>query len=251
MKVLDLFSGIGGFALGLEACGTFTTEQFVELDPFCRQVLAKHWPEVPIHADIRSYTAGEGAFDVLVGGFPCQDISIAGSGLGLAGARSGLWAEYFRLIKEVKPAYAIIENVKALFSRGLGQVLSDIASIGYDAEWHNLPAAVFGHLQARERVWIIAYPHQNRSEGLLTGADIGAARQRWSRSEEDLQSIIDAPFEHGSSHPKPLLRRVDGRIPDRAHRVGACGNAVSPRVVEVLGRAILRDVQARGSTETY
>ncbi len=128
LRVLDLFSGIGGFSLGLERTGGFKTVAFCEIESFPRKVLAKHWPEVPIYEDVRQLTverlATDGiSVDVICGGFPCQDISVAGKGAGLAGERSGLWSEFARLIGEIRPRYAIVENVAALLSRGLGDVL--------------------------------------------------------------------------------------------------------------------------------
>lgn len=240
MKVLDLFSGIGGFALGFDETKTLKTEQFVEINPFCQKILKQRWPLVPIHSDIETFT-GTG-FDVIVGGFPCQDISVAGKGLGLAGQRSGLWSHFFRLIELNKPKYVVIENVKALVSRGLQDVLEDLASVGYDAEWNNFPAACFGLPQARERIWIVAYPCGHRESGLITSQDISEARQRWSSSEADLQSIVDFATIGGESFPQPLLRRVDDRPSDWAHRVTACGNAVTPRITSMIAKAIEKDI---------
>src|SRR5574343_1702489 len=115
LRVLDIFAGIGGFSLGLERTGGFETVAFCEIDPFCRRVLAKHWPDVPCYEDVRSLTAerlaADGiAVDVICGGFPCQDISVAGKGAGIEGSRSGLWSEYARIIGEVRPRYAWVEN---------------------------------------------------------------------------------------------------------------------------------------------
>ena len=162
MRLLDLFSGIGGFSVGLERAG-FQTVAFCEIDPFCQCVLKKHWPRIPIYDDIRSLTAerltADGiAVDVISGGFPCQDISVAGPGAGINGARSGLWTHYARIIGEVRPRYAVMENVSALLGRGLERVLGDLAEIGYDAEWHCIPAAAVGAPHRRDRVWIVAYP---------------------------------------------------------------------------------------------
>lgn len=164
LRVLDLFSGIGGFSLGLERTGGFTTVAFCEIDPFCRRVLAKHWPGVPIYEDVRELTAdrlrADGiAVDVICGGFPCQDISVAGKGAGLAGERSGLWFEYARIIGEIRPSLVIVENVAALLGRGLGTVLGDLSTLGLDAEWHCIPAAAVGAPHRRDRVWIIAYDY--------------------------------------------------------------------------------------------
>jgi hypothetical protein len=126
VNVLDLFSGIGGFSLGLERTGGMRTVAFCEIDPYCRAVLRKHWPAVPCFEDVRDLHAFDvGPVDVICGGFPCQDISTAGRGAGLAGERSGLWSEYRRLIEECRPAWVVIENVSALRSRGLDQVLGE------------------------------------------------------------------------------------------------------------------------------
>jgi DNA (cytosine-5)-methyltransferase 1 len=162
LRVLDLFSGIGGFSLGLERTGGFQTVAFCEIEPFCRSVLAKHWPGVPIYEDVKILTTerlgSDGiTVDVICGGFPCQDISVAGKGAGLDGERSGLWFEFHRLIKEIKPQYAIIENVSALRSRGLDAVLRSLAEIGYDAVWHCIPASAVGAPHQRDRIWIVAY----------------------------------------------------------------------------------------------
>lgn len=161
MKVLDLFSGIGGFSLGLERAG-MTTVAFCEIEPFCRAVLAKHWPGVPCYDDIRTLTAerlgADGiSVDVIAGGFPCQDISISGNGEGLDGPRSGLWWEYARIIEEVRPTWCVIENVPPLRTRGLDRVLGRIAALGYDAEWHLIPASAIGAPHQRDRAWILAY----------------------------------------------------------------------------------------------
>src|SRR6476646_7604646 len=136
VNVLDLFSGIGGFSLGLERAG-MRTRAFCEIDPYCRRVLAKHWPDVPCFADVRALRPTDlPAVDVICGGFPCTDISVAGKGLGITGPQSGLWGEYARIIGEVRPRYVIVENVAALLGRGLATVLGDLAALGFDAEWH-------------------------------------------------------------------------------------------------------------------
>ena len=164
-QVLDLFSGIGGFSLGLEKTGGFETAAFCEIEPYPRAVLKRHWPEVPCYEDVRTLTAArlgaDGiAVDVICGGFPCQDISTAGKGAGLAGERSGLWSEIARLVGELRPQYVIVENVSALLGRGLSRVLGDLSEIGYDAEWHCIPASYVGAPHRRDRIWIVAYPTQ-------------------------------------------------------------------------------------------
>lgn len=167
MNVLDLFSGIGGFSLGLERAG-MKTIAFCEIDKKAQLVLRKHWPNVPIFEDVSTLKKEDlnEQVDVICGGFPCQDISLAGRGAGLEGARSGLWYEFHRLINEIKPRYAIIENVSALRSRGLDKVLWSLAEIGYDAEWHCIPASAVGAPHQRDRIWIVAYPSSWGCQGL-------------------------------------------------------------------------------------
>lgn len=161
LRIGSLFSGIGGFDLGLERTGGFRTAWFCEQDEFCQHVLAQHWPGVPCYPDV---TALRGAdvepVEIIVGGFPCQDLSLAGPGAGLDGARSGLWSEYARLIGELRPRYVIVENVAALLARGLGTVLADLAALGYDAEWDCIPASAVGAPHQRDRIWLVAYPER-------------------------------------------------------------------------------------------
>ena len=206
MKVLSLFAGIGGFDLGLERAG-MQTVAFCEINPFARRVLAQHWPEVPCHDDIRTLSADwlaeNGLWpDVICGGFPCQDISLAGKGAGIRGERSGFWREYARLIGEIRPRYVIVENVAALLGRGLGDVLGDLAALGYDAEWHCIPASHVGAPHRRDRVWVVAYPAVmfgygceyntgSRSEGPVSFPEFGNSGRH--------ADVADANGVHGGS----------------------------------------------------
>lgn len=267
MNVLDLFSGIGGFSLGLERAG-MTTVAFCEIDENCHKVLRKHWPHVPIFTDVSKLTKDQldANIDVIAGGFPCQDISLAGRGAGLEGARSGLWFEYHRLIKEIRPRYAIIENVSALRSRGLDQVLRSLAEIGYDAEWHCIPASALGAPHQRDRIWIVAHTErgglqkrdlrnqrQDRStlsEGTTTvtsqssssstslaDADSAQREGRWlpRRTYEKYADISSA----GWWETEPDVGRVAYGVPAWAHRLKQLGNAVVPQIPELIGRAIM------------
>jgi DNA-cytosine methyltransferase len=154
----SLFAGIGGIDLGFERAG-FTTKWQVEIDPYCRKVLAKHFPHAERFEDVRNCgSANLSPVDVIVGGFPCQDISNAGTRAGISGQRSGLWGEMVRAIRLVRPKFAFVENVAALLGRGMGRVCGDLAEIGNDAEWDCVSARDIGAKHIRDRVWIVAYP---------------------------------------------------------------------------------------------
>lgn len=239
MNVLDLFSGIGGFSLGLERAG-MRTVAFCEKDRRGQAVLKSRWPGIPIHDDVRTIDYGGIHADVICAGFPCQDISLAGEGAGLAGERSGLYREALRAIRLVRPKYAILENVAALLGRGLGQILGDLAEIGYDAEWHCVRASDIGAPHERDRIWIIAYPIGSRRSRLVSSADFGEAGPWRLCSQEDLQSIASAPFEPGDRWPQPLLRRVDDGLSGRMDRLHCIGNSIVPQIAEAIGRAIMK-----------
>ncbi len=182
LRLLDLFSGIGGFSLGLERSGAFDTVAFCEVDPFCRAVLAQHWPGVPIYDDVRTLTgdalARDGiTVDAICGGFPCQDVSFAGRRAGLEGARSGLWSEYARIIGELRPRLVIVENVPGLLSLGMGTVLGDLSALGYDAVWDCVPASAVGAPHRRDRVWIVAVDPNTTSPRLSDAEDASTDRK--------------------------------------------------------------------------
>lgn len=235
MKVGGLFSGIGGMELGLQRAG-FEIAWMCEIDPYCRRVLAKHWPSVPIYEDAREVAADAvEPVDIISGGFPCQDISHAGRGAGIDGHRSGLWSEIARLVREIRPRYLLVENVAALLDRGLGRVLSDLSAIRYDAEWSTVSACSLGTPHVRQRVFVVAYPNgQHGREGLWNTA----ARARWP-----LQAIYDlegsrAGWRTRLANPSALYGGADG-VPFGMDRNRAIGNAVVPQVVEQIGRAII------------
>ena len=168
---LDLFSGIGGFSLGLERTGFFQTVAFCEVDTFCKQILNKHWKGVPVYDDIKKLKGNEiekehGKINILTGGFPCQPYSVAGKQKGTDDDRY-LWPEMFRIIRETKPEFIIAENVKGLINIQDGMVFetvcSNLESEGYEVQAFNIPAAGVGAPHKRERVWIVGYSEHNGS----------------------------------------------------------------------------------------
>jgi DNA (cytosine-5)-methyltransferase 1 len=252
MNVLDLFSGSGAFSLGLERTG-MRTIAFCEIDPFCRRILARHWPDVPCYDDVRTITADRLRSDgitanVIAGGFPCQNVSIAatvhGGHSGLDGEQSGLWSEYERLVGEIEPEIVIIENVDRLAGYGLDRVLRSLAALGYDAEWDVLPAWFFGAPQARKRIWIVAYPSGQRVERLLQGVCAGATGQGWPGGAANLLDVVRSAFGGDNRFPQPLLRGVDDRPANWVDRLHACGNAVIPQIPEAIGRAIMKQIES-------
>ena len=162
MQILDLFSGIGGFSLGLERAG-MTTAAFCEIDPFCRQILRKHWPDTPIFTDVRTIrNEFTGTIELICGGYPCQPFSVAGKRKGQADDRH-LWPEMFACIKHYQPTWVIGENVAGHISMGLDDVLFDLESEGYAVRVFVLPACAIGAPHRRDRVWTIAHTHSERS----------------------------------------------------------------------------------------
>jgi DNA (cytosine-5)-methyltransferase 1 len=289
----SLFAGIGGLDLGFERAGMVCKWQ-VEIDPFARKVLAKHWPEVLRHDDVRTWPpvpewivdrnaywhSGDGVrvrnlrVDCIVGGFPCQDISYAGKGAGLQGERSGLFYEVCRIVSEMGPRFVVLENVAALLTRGMGDVLGSLASLGYDAEWHCIPAAAVGAPHIRDRVFIIAYangwrlkkfqkrnreaesrrPAQQRDNAMRFRDDVadtsGDGREQRLPHDRRGDKGIGAWKEHrpfcSGCVPKrdqweiePDVGRVVDGLPGRVDRLRGLGNAVVPQVAEYVARRII------------
>jgi len=267
LRILDLFSGIGGFSYAAEnIVGGFQTTQFVEVNAFCQKVLVKHWPNVPIHSDVRTFTAPVGSFDVICGGFPCQDLSTAGRQVGIHGDRSGLFFEIMRLAREIQPKFLVIENVANLRSHANGEtfqeVLWEIASAGFDAEWACIPAADMGACHKRDRIWIIAYPKsEQRNDSQSThSSETPQAKPRncdcsdvtytnhkglerrqpvqcqqssgeWSTWQGDSRFMLSNDWRSFIS--KPVICRGDDGFSGRVDRLKALGNAVVPHVAAV------------------
>lgn len=222
MNVGSLFAGIGGFELGLERAG-FEIEWQVEIDPYCRAVLEHHFPQASRFEDVREVGAANLApVDLICGGFPCQDLSAAGKGAGIDGARSGLWSEFARIVRELRPRYVLVENVPALLTgKGkrwdrapIGRVLGDLAEVGYDAEWARLSAREFGAPHLRQRVWIVAYPREDADPEILGRGTRGARRPSCLRP--DRQGLAAAGMAHPSRHAEARAEAPAGSERERA-----------------------------------
>lgn len=264
LKVGSLFSGAGLCDLGLQWAG-FRHQWFCEIDPFCRAVLARHWPDIPLYEDVKTLKGSElPSVDVLCGGFPCQDVSSGGLRAGIRqGTRSGLWLEYARLIGEIRPKYVIIENVRGLLSLGIDLVLGDLAAFGYDAEWEILPAAALGAPHHRERVFIVAYPHRSdigtasrllsplqgivgkheQPFGILAWLGIRFDRARKASAREAYRGPVLYRVDDGSAggldYPvniPPVPQRV---LPEWHRRLKALGNGILPRQAYAVGACIM------------
>jgi DNA (cytosine-5)-methyltransferase 1 len=235
LTVGSLFSGIGGIDLGLELAGMRVRWQ-VEIDPWCQRVLEKHWPNVDRYDDVRAVGLHNlERVDVIAGGFPCQDISVAGDGLGIEdGERSGLWTEFARIVRELRPRYVLVENVSALLVRGLGRVIGDLAESGYDAEWDCLPAAAIGAPHRRDRVFVVAHDRSQRIQGRWSRPLSRVSEFSWC---EDVRGVED--LRGRSDLPPSLLRGTRDGIPLWVDRLRGIGNAVVPPLVEIIGRQIV------------
>jgi len=207
----------GGIDLGLERAG-MTCRWQVEIDDYCQKVLAKHWPDVRRFGDIRECGAHNlETVDLICGGFPCQDISLAGKGAGIEGARSGLWSEYHRIICELRPRYVLVENVSALLVRGIDRVLGDLAESGYDAEWDCIPAAAVGAPHRRDRVFVVAYSgslrcNPRRAEQSLQGA--GAHGQAFMANPQGITERTGLRKEEQTGKRGRRSGHGDSQVPD-------------------------------------
>lgn len=225
LRVLDLFSGVGGISLGLER-GGHETVAFCEIDPYAQAVLHKNWPGVPIHDDITTLGFSE-PVDLVAAGFPCQDISSAGLRAGLAGERSGLFWHILRAVRMVGQPRLLLENVAALLGRGMGTVLGSLAEIGYDAEWHCIPASAVGAPHNRDRVWIVADPQ--RDEQSRQEPCVGP----FGRMGRVGQSMA---WDGGWEAALASFRGMDDGLPRSVHRTDCLRNAVVPQIPETIGK---------------
>lgn len=272
MNYLDLFSGIGGFAYGAYMAGFKCDNHFFsEIEPYAIKLYKLRFPEainfgsiIEIDFDkLKKEYPGEW---VITGGFPCQDISIAGKGVGLDGKRSGLWFEMWRAIRILQPRYVIAENVSALTFRGLDRVLSSLAEIGYDVEWQDIRASDVGAPHRRERIWIVAYPDMQRclhrkSKKQSTKRGINALgdatpsstevayprRKLWEsgnskrmdtdkakRTSSELHNKSGSKGQRGNWEIEPDVGRLAHGIPNTMDRLKGLGNSIVPQIAKIL-----------------
>jgi DNA (cytosine-5)-methyltransferase 1 len=269
MNELALFAGIGGGILGGSLLG-FRCACAVELNSYCAGVLIQRQndgllPPFPIWDDVRTFdgTSWRGIIEIVTGGFPCQDISVAGKGAGITGERSGLWKEMLRIIREVRPRFAFVENVPALTRRGLDTVLGDLAEIGYDAEWCVLGADDVEAPHERKRIWILAHAIGEHDDD--TGYGAGSICGERSAATEIFGDILDssvsglegekpARSKRGKSglsakrcrwwEAEPDVGRVVDGCPLRVDRIKALGNAQVPAVAATAFRILMERSRA-------
>jgi len=262
LKILDLFSGIGGFSLGLEATGGFETAAFCDIDPYCRNVLKKHWPNVPIFEDIRKLKGTDiGTVDIITGGYPCQPFSVAGKQKGVEDKRH-LWPEYFRLIKECRPTWVIGENVSGHIKLGLDSVIEDLESEGYATRTFSISASSIGANHKRERIWIVANAYgvndaigrvdrtiqETGGSGSIDERGSGTNANGFSQSSKN--ETLDSKKQFTNQNywkTEPNVGRVVNGLPNRVDRLKALGNSLVPQIPFYIGQTILRTYENNDS----
>lgn len=272
----SLFAGIGGMDLGLERAGMRCVWQ-VEIDDYCRRVLERHWPDVRRWDDVRTFPPfGEWGCDLLAGGPPCQPVSVIGNRM-VQDDKRWLWPEFKRIIRTIGPRFVLVENVAGLLVRGIGDVLGDLAQMGFDAEWFCVQAAQFGAPHQRERVFVAAWkacdglgplgcvrtgairgtgdlPQRRpggrrvpgRRRGLLPGgvdtqdANLGSERLEKRKGIQPRREDADTAVAACDVWGnEPDVGRVADGISRRVDRIRSLGNAVVPQVSEWIGRRIM------------
>lgn len=236
-----MFSGIGGFSLGLERAG-HKTVAFCEKEMFPQSVLKKHWPDVPVFHDVKKLTAEElinegiNSIDIICGGLPCQPFSVAGKQKGKKDDRH-LWPEMFRLIREIKPAWVICENVAGFVRLALDDVLLDLENEGYTSQSFNIPACSVGGIHRRERIWIIAYADNKRLQRISL-AESDEVIKKKPTNQQLTRCCSSSAFRPIESPTEPAVRHRNDGIPNNVAKLKALGNAVVPQIPELIGRAI-------------
>lgn len=234
MTFYDAFAGIGGFRLGLERSG-FKCIGSCEIDEKARKVYYSRFGDWP-DGDIKAVKSINGAY-ILCGGFPCQDVSIAGAREGIEGQRTGLWKELVRLVTNCNPRWCIFENVPGLLTKGFTTVLNDLASIGYDAEWESISAASFGAPHVRDRIWIVAYPNGGRFHNVESS----------SKAQQHTLSKLAPSHETFWTQTKPPFCGMDDGLWRKSYgdQFRLLGNSVVPQIVEFVGRRIMEIENAK------
>ena len=264
----SLFAGIGGFDLAFEREGYDVAWQ-VEIDSYCQRVLEKHWPDVPRYDDVRDCGLHNlEPVDVIAGGFPCTDISCAGKQAGLNGEQSSLWWQMHRIIGELRPRFAVVENVPNLFNRGFDRVCGSLAEIGYDAEWHVISAADVGAPHLRKRLWLVA--DADRAHGIRPQHEVLPGRHAADAGGQDMADSagfgercgaepmeaqqLSAERRSASSQwqdryhkiwkTEPELGRVAHGVPARVDRLRGLGNAIVPQIAQHIARTLKPQLEA-------
>tara|TARA_R110000796_G_scaffold61047_3_gene141264 strand:+ start:6504 stop:7337 length:834 start_codon:yes stop_codon:yes gene_type:complete len=267
LKTLDLFSGIGGFARGLEATDFFETSCFIEQEPYCQAVLRYHWPDVPVLGDIRDVRRSDLPDpdpDVICGGFPCQPFSHAGRQPKAQDDPRHLWPEMFRLIRECRPTWVVGENVAGIINLGLDEVLADLESEGYATRTFNIPACAVGAPHIRQRIWVVAHADsQSEPDGAFDGnagqRQLGFGFMADTQRKREGRRGVSGPGKdkskngkgssgqlggHGEAGPEewwevePSVGRLVNGLPNRVPQLRALGNSIVPQIAEEIGNAI-------------
>ena len=247
MTVGSLFAGIGGIELGLEQSGGFQTKWQVEKDPYALKILARHWPDAWRFRDVRYFLGGKRwrrcraawHVDLVCGGFPCQDLSNAGRRAGIGGARSGLWSEFARVLRLLRPRYVIVENVPALAIRGIERVVGDLAELGYSAEWDLIPAAALGAPHRRWRMWIVAYAPAVQRASVERGESNGAAQFLAAHPDSDGEQQSEGNQQRSGRRPG------NGRAETSPHANGQRRQGRRPRGGQAPSQREVQDMVSR------
>jgi len=242
MRHLDLFSGIGGFTLAAQSLG-IQTVQFVEIHDYCCHALTKNFPTIPIHRDIHTFHAEPNQFDLITGGSPCQDLSLAGARSGIMGERSSLWFEMLRVINEAKPKYILWENVKgAIYTKGLAEVLCGLSELGYGFDVEVLSAAEVGAPHLRERVFVVAYAHELFGKAPYWSNQVGSEVKAIAYANGFAGGRLSQNIKGLSAHwsgSKSSVCGVAYGLSHRLDRLAVLGNSVVPVVAAIALKRVL------------
>jgi DNA (cytosine-5)-methyltransferase 1 len=244
LKILDTFAGIGGFSYAAhELVGGFETTQFVEIDPFCQKVLKKHFPKVPCHDDIKTFTANPGQYDVITGGFPCQDISIAGRREGITDqSRSGLFYELIRVIRLVRPKFVVMENVAAILNNGLDIVLGELSEAGYDAEWSIISASSLGAAHRRSRWWCVAYTNDYGS----SSSSINEVNDQTDSGSQERQNQVSESSGSSKSSDSRAIQSSTDVADSNSHKCETGSEQLQQQGQTLIGSSFVTNSNSKG-----